>query len=278
MKKLALTSLLAVFAISGAHAANVIDGNPLYMPKAGHFYSETSLASHSENTDSWMLAEEFGYGITDNFAVEVGITLPEYENFDVYGWQDLSLNAIFRAIDEGGWKADLYAGYQAGSVGLPAGEGLGMMIAATEDDTYWFDKDIIHYTWTAGIRGGYVGYGWTVAGHFAYNYFNTESFNWGDEGFHQLQLGLDAQLVLDANWNLVAGVEYTGYTDDEVRNGGSWDGMFGVNYNINPSAFVGAYVGVTMDHWKGDIGKEDAEKGWGFEDGFGFGMKFGIDF
>ena len=39
MKKIALTSLLSVFAVSGAYAANTIDGNPLYMPKAGHFYS-----------------------------------------------------------------------------------------------------------------------------------------------------------------------------------------------------------------------------------------------
>ena len=47
MKKLALTSLLAVFAISGAHAANVIDGNPLYMPGQNHFYSVSTLGSHT---------------------------------------------------------------------------------------------------------------------------------------------------------------------------------------------------------------------------------------
>lgn len=37
MKKLALTSLFAVFAVSGAHAANIIDGNPLYRPDQGRF-------------------------------------------------------------------------------------------------------------------------------------------------------------------------------------------------------------------------------------------------
>ncbi len=47
MKKLALTSMLAVFAVSGAHAANVIDNNPLYRPGQDRFYSVTTLGSHS---------------------------------------------------------------------------------------------------------------------------------------------------------------------------------------------------------------------------------------
>ena len=52
MKKIALTSLLAVVAASAAHASiNVIDGNPLYMPMKGHFYSETSLSSDTNNVD-----------------------------------------------------------------------------------------------------------------------------------------------------------------------------------------------------------------------------------
>ena len=49
MKKIALTSLLAVFTASGAMAANVIDGNPLYMPGQNHFYSVTNLSSHTES-------------------------------------------------------------------------------------------------------------------------------------------------------------------------------------------------------------------------------------
>ena len=65
MKKLALTSLLAVFAISGAHAANVIDGNPLYMPEQNHFYSVTTLGSHTEDS-VYSAGEEFGYGILNN--------------------------------------------------------------------------------------------------------------------------------------------------------------------------------------------------------------------
>ena len=258
MKKLALTSLLAVFAISGAHAANVIDGNPLYMPRAGHFYSVTDLSSHSENTDSWMLGEEFGYGVTDNFAVNVETSISEAEGFDANAWDEISLGGTFRLIDDGGWKLDLLGGY-----------GFGPIWQDHFPHVSFLDKKMVDYAWAIGGRGGYVGDGWTVAGHVVFSYMNSESFNWGDEGMHMWIAGVDGQLLLDANWNLVAGLEYTGLSDDWAHNAGSWTGEFGVNYNINPSAFVGAYINTEVTHYTGD---------WEFEDGFGFGFKFGIDF
>ena len=102
-----------------------------------------------------------------------------------------------------------------------------------------------------------------------------------------LTLGVDGQFVLDSHWNLVGGVEYIGITNDhlaydgnempaKVKNAGLWTGYFGVNYNIDATKYVGAYINGTMDHWKGDAAK--GEKGWGFEDGFGYGLKFGIQF
>ncbi len=258
MKKLALTSLLAVFAISGAHAANVIDGNPLYMPKAGHFYSVSTLASHSENADSWSLGEEFGYGVTDNLAINVETSISEDEGFDAMGWDDMSFGAAFRLIDEGGWKADLLGEY-----------GFGPLWRDHMPHVSFLDKHATDYAWTVGARGGYVGYGWTVAGHVLFSYVGDETFNWGDEGMHIWRAGVDGQLLLDYNWNLVAGLEYMGLSDDWAHNAGSWTGTLGVNYNINPSAFVGAYIDTTVAHDTGD---------WEFEDGVGFGFKFGIDF
>ena len=261
MKKLALTSLLAVFAISGAHAANVLDGNPLYMPKAGHFYSVSSLGSHTENADMWVMGEEFGYGVADNFSIILSTAMWEDHSFDYLGWGDMDLKAMFRVLDAGAWKADLYGSYGVGPV--------------WGDHAPFLDHHDTWYTWTAGVRGGYMGWGWTVAGHVAYEYDNAESFNWGDGGLvnHALLVGLDGQLVLDQNWNLVAGVEYKGYTDKEAKNAGHWNGMLGVNYNFDATKYLGAYVTTGMNHWK-----ENGEKGWDVEDGFGFGMKFGIDF
>jgi hypothetical protein len=268
MKKIALTSLLAVFAAAGANAANVIDGNPLYMPKAGHFYSETAVSSHSEATDSWMITEEFGYGINDKLAVSVNTNLFEEEGFDVYGWGHLGLNATFRALDRGAWKADVYGGYVAGADSAYERSAL-VVYDDAADDTFWFDKDIVNYMWKAGVRGGYTTSLWTVAGHAEFNYLESESFNWGDEGLHIWKFGIDGQYVIDSNWNLVAGAEYAGLTDDGAKNAGTWEGKLGVNYNIDATKYLGAYVSGALTHGTGD---------WEWADGFGFGVKFGIDF
>ena len=155
MKKIALTSLLAVFAVSGAHAANVLDGNPLYMPKAGHFYSETALSSHSETIKDWTLAEEFGFGITNRFALEISTdvferaeTKEDYgdtaknEMFDQYGWGNVALKATFRVLDMGAWKVDTYGQYKAGS--LDGGYGLAVHSNAADND-FSFDEEITGY-------------------------------------------------------------------------------------------------------------------------------------
>lgn len=286
MKKLALSSLIAVFAVSGAHAANVIDGNPLYMPKANHFYSVTDLSSHTDNDTPWSAAEAFGYGITDKLAVELSTSLTENKAFDAYSWNDLSLGATFRALDMGAWKADVYGKYAAGSnamIGRLYRPGSLMYYPNVDDETEWFDKDATDYTWTAGVRGGYVASNWTVAGHVAFSYLNSESFNFGDKGMHMWSAGVDGQYALCDKLNLVAGVEYTGISNDkyayddvelgDVENGGVWSGMFGVNYNIDATKYVGLYVNGSMDHWK-----DNGKKGWDVEEGFGFGAKFGIDF
>ena len=266
MKKLALSSLIAVFAVSGAHAANVIDGNPLYMPKAGHFYSVTTLSSHSENPEDFTLGEEFGYGITDKLAVNVTTDLAEQDTFDDYGMGNVAVKATFRALDLGAWKVDAYGKY--------ATEGATIFAhSEAADDTFWFEKDLINYRWTAGVRGGYTTSLFTVAGHVEFDYWNTESFNWNDEGLHTWTVGVDGQFVIDENWNLVAGVEYKGRTDDGLKNAGTWAGMAGVNYNIDATKFVGAYVKADMKHWK-----DNGEKGWELNDGFGYGVRFGIDF
>ena len=118
-----------------------------------------------------------------------------------------------------------------------------------------------------------------------FNYQNTKSFNWnedaGERGIHTVNLGLDGQFVIDNNWNLVAGVEYTGVLDKEyrgipgakIKNEGKWEGTFGVNYNIDTTKFVGAYVSADMNHHGGTARDE-----WEVENGFGFGAKFGVDF
>ena len=255
MKKIALTSLLAVFAVSGAHAAGVVVGNPLYMPKAGHFYSETSLASHSENETLWTLGETFGYGITDKLAVAVETSAWEAHEFDNIEWGNLKLGATYRALDMGAWKLDAYGAYS--------------LTPVWGDHETFLDKISTFYTWTLGVRGGYTTARWTIAGHAAFNYTGTESFNWNEEGAHVWALGLDAQCFLDSHLSLLAGAEYKGITDEGAKNAGTWHGTLGANYNIDAAKYVGLYVSGDMAHGTGD---------WKVADGFGFGAKFGIDF
>ena len=263
MKKLALTSLLAVFAVSGAHAANVIDGNPLYLPGQNHFYSVTTLGSHSDHFSSWKLNEDFGYGITDRLAINVSNTVADETSFNEWGWHEMSFGAKLRALDMGGWKADLIGAYT-----------IDPFWGSHEP---WLDKDYTNYTWTAGVRGGYVGSFWTVAGHALFNYENTESFNWNDDGVHTLQLGVDGQLLLGRHFALLAGVEYTGMLDSswpdgaEAKNEGYWSAEFGANYNFDATKFIGLYVETGLQHKNGN-------SSWELEDGLGFGAKFGIDF
>ena len=258
MKKIALTSLLAVFAVSGAHAANVIDGNPLYRPGEGHFYSITSLETHSKSVDTVTLGEEFAYGITDDFAVVVGTTASQADWFDVAAWDTLSVGVNYRALDMGAWKADLMAGY--------------IVAPVWGDHQEFMPEENTNYTWTVGARGGYVGEGFTIAAHVMFDYANTESFNWNEDEFatHKLRLGLDAQLLLNNSWNLVAGAEYHADLDNWEDGNGYWVGKFGANYNIDETKFVGAYITKEMLHV--------ADGEWEVQDGFGMGVKFGIDF
>ena len=263
MKKLALTSLLAVFAISGANAANVIDGNPLYMPGQNHFYSVTTLGSHTEDT-VYTAGEEFGYGILNNWAVNVETAVSEDNAFDNMEWDGMRFGTTFRALDLGAWKLDLMGSYTVAPV--------------WGDHEAWLDEDQTRYEWMAGVRGGFVASNWTVAGRALFEYTNTESFNWGDEGMHALVFGLTGQYVFDSNWSVLADIAYRGITDDKiggvkVENAGEWTGELAVNYNIDATKYVGLYINGAMDHWK-----DNGEKGWEVEDGFGYGVRFGIDF
>ena len=255
MKKLTLTSLLTVLAVSGANAANVIDGNPLYRPGEGRFYSNFAIESHTDAIEDWKVAEEFGYGITDRLAVFMKTGLSETDGFDYMSWNDFTVGLNYRLLDMGNWKGDVYGVYSLDPV--------------WGDHMPFLDEASTMYTWTLGMRAGYVGAGWTVAGHVDFDYLNTESFNWGDDGAHSLSAGLDAQLVLCPQWNLIAGVEYTGILDDYAHNAGRWDAKFGVNYNLDETKYIGAYIMGEMEHSTGD---------WEVVDGMGFGVNFGIDF
>ena len=280
MKKIALTSLLAVVAASAAHASiNVIDGNPLYMPMKGHFYSETSLSSDTNNVDEWALGEKFGYGITDRLAVSVNTSMSESywfkgnkaneENVGLgNSWNELGADVTWRVINDKAWKLDVMGGFE--------------MDPVWGDHVPFMDKDNTLYAWTAGVRGGYVTNDWTLSAHANFIYVNTEAFNWGDDDAkymegefwknHVLNLGVAGHWTMSDTWSAVASADYYKIMDhyNDTENKGWWDLALGLNMNIDTTKYVGAYVNKIVDR---------SENG-GMEgrDGYGFGIKFGIDF
>jgi hypothetical protein len=266
MKKIALTSLIAMFAFAGAHAANVIDGNPLYMPKKGHFYSVTDLETSTRNVDAQTLTEEFGYGISDRLAIAIATDLSQEDWFELGQWNTLNVGLAYRFADYKNWKWDVLGAYGVGPVWGAGGHFL---------HGRFLDKDDTMYDWTVGVRGGYTEGDFTLAGHVMIDYTNTKSFNWNDKdnSWHTLRAGLDGQLVLNNRWNLISGAEYSKSLDHYSETVGMWELTFGANYNIDATKYVGAYLTKDVVHTKAP-----ADGTWDFVDGFGMGVKFGIDF
>ena len=272
MKKIALTSLLAIVAAAGAHAANTMDGNPLYMPKAGHFYSETSLESATSATNAVALGEEFGYGITDRLSIGLTTSVAEDNWFDGNSWNELGVDLKWRLINDNAWKLDFVGAYAMNPV--------------WGDHRPFMDKDDTMYTWVAGLRGGYVTEDWTLSAHANFIYMNTESFNWGDDDAkvviddvegefwanHMLNLGVTGHWTMSDMWSAVASADYFKVLDhyNSVENRGYWTIAAGLNMNLDDTKYVGAYISKDIKHT--DAGE------WTVDDGFGFGMKFGIDF
>lgn len=249
MKKIILTSLAAVFAVSAANAANVFDDNPMYRPSEGRFYSETALSTDTD-LDTYTLGEGFGFGITDKLSVFMNTSLSYDDPSEIFAWDFFQLGASYRYFDQDNIKADVY--------------GKGMQIYNTGDN---FDTlETLAYNWTVGTKVGYVAEDWTVAAKAEMNYSSDDVDYLDAEGWW-MTAGLMGQYVIDSNWNLVAGLDYTFNVsgDDYVTEDGLLIAKIGGNYNFDETKFVGVYV------------TKEAMTNFD-ENPLGFGAKFGIDF
>ena len=242
MKKIALTSLIALGVVASAHAGAIND-NPLYMPTAGTFYSVSAIETDTA-FEGMGIGTAFGYGVTDQLSVEVNTSVALYDDFNEASWANIGLGAAYRALSVDNWRLDV----------------LGALNIMGDN---WYDKDYNLYTWSAGVRGGYVANDWTLAGSVVYNYTNTEMFNWGDKGFKHFDLGLAGQYLIDNNWNVVAGLNYILPTESGID-----DELFakvGVNYNFTDDMYLGVYV-------TRELIVDNDDKEWGL------GVKFGAQF
>jgi LysM repeat protein len=230
-----------------AACKNVINGNPMYRPAGGHFYSVTTLQSDT-SFKPYVLNEVLGYGITDGVSIWLDTTASTSDSFKehTFGWNSFGGGLSVRYLNDGNWKGDVY-----GKVIVDGGED-------------WWHEDTTNYTWTAGTKLGYSSCWWTLNGLFEYDYSNFEGFNWGDIGGKTYRAGIEGQLVFNKRWNTVATVIYN---MPEITDNG-FEGKLGLNYNISNDMYVGAYVAQEIVSEKeGELDEETT-----------LGLQFGIDF
>lgn len=250
MKKIALTSLVAVFAASAASAATFNIGNPMYRPDKGHFYNETTFAMDTEY-DNYALGTEFGYGFYDWWTVSVA-TAGSYDTSDTprydtkWNWDYLKLGLNYRWFDYGNeWKGDIYG-------------------TVAQNYNARDDMTVVAYDWTVGTRYGYVVDGWSLnAVAEAYN-VSVDKEAWG------MEAGLEGQVWLGEHLNVVGGATY-GFDLNNKFYGHIVDyhdpinAKLGINYNFCKNSYVGVYA-------EKNVLKD-------FDDApMTFGAKFGIDF
>lgn len=273
--------------VSNASAVNIVDDNPLYIPIENRFYSISSIGSHTGADDikSWTVDQEFGYGITNRWNVTLATSVTDRQSFDKWSWDNVAFETKFRALDFLSWKGDLIAGCIVSNVWAPNRPLLEKDVRFDSDTGYAIPGTGTEYTWAVGMRGGYTISQFTIAFKALFEYFNTEAFNWsepeGSRGIHIVIAGVDGRFALSDAFTLIGNMEYVGFIDKEwygidgltVENAGIWTGKLGINYNIDATKFVGVYVSASLNHNDGDNYDE-----WGFDNGVGFGAKFGIGF
>lgn len=271
MKKIAVTSVLAVLVATGANAANVIDGNPLYRPTLKHYVSETTLTTgensyaNSRLAYGYDLTENFMYGFTDRFALGVEGTMSydtedNYSEFGLENKHQLSfesayVNGSYRFMDMCAFKADVLA-----SVGREFITNNGLHTMAT--------------VWGLGVKAGLDLGDFTIAGTVGVNDIdldvNFDHFRGGLEMW-TLSAEVEAQYVINEDFNVVAGAKYMfdvshdGYFEDLQQMNNPLVGKAGVNYNFDETKYIGAYATY-------DINAEHQSRAWGAS------VRFGIDF
>lgn len=256
MKKIALTSLFAVVAVSAANAATFNIGNPMYRPDRGDFYSELSFRTNSD-LEQYQAGLEMGYGFYDWWSVSVK-TAGSYDSSDEprfgtkWNWDYVSAGLNYRWFDYGNeWKGDIYG-------------------AVAQNYNARDDMTVTYYNWTVGTRYGYVVDGWSLNAVAEAHNVSMDKEAWG------MDAGLEGQVWLGKHLNIVGGATYgfklnnyyiaddlffaNEYYDDNPINV-----KLGVNYNLCRNSYIGVY------------GAKNVRKGFNVAP-VEFGAKIGIQF
>lgn len=123
MKKIALTSLLAVFAISSANAGNYFVGGA------------ANLTLNDEHANVVSVAPEIGWHYNDNWDFGAGVNFGYQSDIDEYNY-GVSVFARYKVAEMGGFKLLLKGAVGAGFTTYDSETAIGMIASVTPMVTY----------------------------------------------------------------------------------------------------------------------------------------------
>lgn len=213
--------------VSGvANAANIINGNPLYSPSQGRFYNVLTPLEVNSEFNRFVMADEFGYGITDNLVV-MAQTSGSYDSsdnpeFGKWSWNHLQVGLDWTVFNDGEYQSEVY--------------GRAMQIYDTRQHL-----ETIAYNWTLGAQVGRVTDTWTLAGVVEIDYLNDD-VDYKNADAWAMTVGIQGQYIVNDKWNWVGELMFDFDLYDKYYDGEQLRLKFGANYNISATKYVGFYV------------------------------------
>lgn len=232
MKKIFVFSAVLFVFSSVANATNVINGNPLYNPARGRFYNIFTPVELNTKLERFVLSDELGYGVSDEFAIHVATSgsydSSDHPEFGKWAWNDLEFGFDWDLWDEGEHHAEIYGDVK--------------QIYNTRDNL-----QTVAYNWTVGARMGRMTDDWTVVGVVQVDYLNDDLPNDTFDAW-AMTVGMQGQYILDNNWNFVANLMFDFDLFDNYYDGEQLRFGVGLNYNIDTTKYLGMYVEKDVVH------------------------------
>lgn len=232
MKKIIVLSGILMCVATRVNAANIMNGNPFYNPVQGEFYNILTAIEFNSKFNRFVLADEFGYGVSDAFTIHLA-TSGSYDSsdnpqFGKWAWNDLEFGFDWDLWHENDLHAELYGDVK--------------QIYDTRESL-----QTVAYNWTLGARVGRMTDSWTVAGVVELDYLNDDlpqdTFDaWA------MTVGIQGQYIINNNWNWVAELMFDFDLFDKYYDGEQLRLRIGANYNLDEMKYLGFYVAKDMVH------------------------------
>lgn len=232
MKRIFVLSGALVCVTSGANAVNIINGNPFYNPAQGRFYNLFTPLEMNSEFDRFVMADEFGYGISDVFTIHIA-TSGAYDSsdnpeFGKWSWNDLEFGFDWDLWHKDELHAEVYADVK--------------QIYDTRENL-----QTVAYNWTAGARVGRMTDKWTVAGIVQVDYLNDDLPHDVFDAW-AMAVGIQGQYIVNDNWNWVGELMFDFDLFDDYYDGEQLRLKVGANYNLDATKYIGLYAAKDVVH------------------------------